>query len=243
VAAADIAIRPGRSCTGGFSGARNRRYLGGRREADLSIEGPLAHLKEHPELIDADLREVARLVPAGAALLDIGAGRGSFVEAAARRGFRAVALDLQPEAAGVWRQARLAGVVADGGMAPFRAAEFDLVRMKEVIEHVAAPLALVREARRILKPGGIIFAHVPTPYSQLYPVGNFWDDYTHVRPFSRLGLTRLFTDAGLELVRIDAYTAGRNPLERAAGKVLGRLLPHIYRVIARNPVQAEAERG
>jgi SAM-dependent methyltransferase len=107
--------------------------------------------------------------------------------------------------------------------------------MKEVIEHVEEPLALVREARRVLRPGGVLIAHTPTPYSQMYPVGNFWDDYTHVRPFSRLGLKRLMADAGMEIVRIEAYVSGRNSIERMMGKVLARVFPHIYKVTARRP--------
>lgn len=196
-------------------------------------EGPLAHLKEHPELVEADLKLIARHLPRGSRLLDIGAGRGSFVAAARRAGYQALGLDLQAEAPVVWRAAAIEGVLGDGAKAPFASGSFDLVRLKEVIEHVQDPLALVRESKRLLKPGGIVIAHVPTPFSQLYPVGNFWDDYTHVRPLSRTGLQRLFADAGLQVLHIDAYMAGRNPVERAVGKIISRVLPHIYRVTAR----------
>jgi SAM-dependent methyltransferase len=198
----------------------------------VTSEGPLAHLHEHPELIDADLAWIARRLPAGSRILDVGAGRGSFVKEARRRGLEALGLELQIEAPRIWRRDGVPGVLGNGAAAPFRDACFDLVRLKEVIEHVEDPLSLVREARRLLRPGGLMIAHVPSPYSQLYPVGNFWDDYTHVRPFSRFGLQRLFADAGLQVLRIDGYVAGRNPLERALGKVLARVLPHIYRVVA-----------
>jgi SAM-dependent methyltransferase len=201
----------------------------------VTNEGPLLHLYEHPELIDADLRYLARTLSAGARILDIGAGRGAFVREAGSRGYAAIALDMQPEAPTVWGHDGVPGVVADGAVTPFVAGAFTVVRMKEVIEHVTDPLALVCEAKRLLAPGGLLVAHVPTPYSQLYPVGNFWDDYTHVRPFSRLGLTRLFTDAGLEVVAIEGYVAGRNAFERAAGKLLRYVLPHIYRIVGRRP--------
>lgn len=199
----------------------------------MSSEGPLAHLREHPELIEADLKLIEGSLSAKSRLLDVGAGRGSFVTAAQRRGLAALGLDLQAEAARLWHRDGVAGVVGDGAAAPFRDSCFDLVRMKEVIEHVTDPLSLVREAKRLLRPGGLLIAHVPSPYSQLYPVGNFWDDYTHVRPLSRLGLRRLFADAGLQVLRIDGYVAGRNSIERALGKLLARVLPHIYRVVAR----------
>lgn len=198
----------------------------------MTSEGPLAHLREHEDVIERDLRLILGRCRAGARLLDVGAGRGSFVRAANRRGLRAIALDMQPEASGVWQRDGVAGVVGSGAALPFAAATLDVVRMKEVLEHVEDPLALCHEAKRLLVAGGIFVAHVPTPYSQLYPVGNFWDDYTHVRPFSRMGLRRLIADSGLDLVKIDAYVSGRNHVERALGSILARIFPHIYRLVA-----------
>jgi SAM-dependent methyltransferase len=198
----------------------------------VSGEGPLTHLREHEELIEADLRLIRRYLPAPSRVLDIGAGRGSFVLRARRDGLDAVGLEMEPGAVRVWSKLAVPGVVADGFRTPFVDAAFAVVRMKEVIEHVEDPLALVREARRVLAPGGLFIAHIPTPYSQFYPVGNFWDDYTHVRPLSRTGIQRLLADAGMRVLTIDAYTAGRNAVERALGRVLARVLPHIYRVTA-----------
>jgi SAM-dependent methyltransferase len=166
-------------------------------------------------------------------VLDIGAGRGDFVGGARDRGFRATALDLEAEAVLVWPNLELAGVIGSGADLPFAAAAFEAVRLKEVLEHVNEPLLLVREARRVLKPDGLLLIHVPTQWSQFYPVGNFWDDYTHVRPFSRTGLFRLLADGGFEVLSLAGYTSGRNPVERALGAVLGRTFPHIYRVLAR----------
>jgi SAM-dependent methyltransferase len=104
--------------------------------------------------------------------------------------------------------------------------------LKEIIEHVADPRSLVEGAVRLLRGDGLLLAHVPTPYSQLYPVANFWDDYTHVRPFTRLALHHLMEDCGMRVAEIRGYVGGRNGLERTLARVLGRLAPHVYRVIA-----------
>ena len=196
-------------------------------------EGPLVHLREHRDIVDTDLRLIGERTARGARLLDIGAGRGVFVQAAKQRGIDAYALDLQVEASALWGKEGVNGVIGDGARTPFAAASFDVVRMKEVLEHIEDPLAFVREGRRLLRDAGLIVAHVPTPWSQFYPVANFWDDYTHVRPISRYGLQRLFEDAGLRIELIEGYMSGRNTPERLLGKVLGRVLPHMYRVVAR----------
>lgn len=74
---------------------------------------------------------------------------------------------------------------------PFDDATFDGVIAKDLLEHVPDPSAVVREIRRVLKPGGIVFASSPDAQRWV------WDDYTHVRPFTRRGFRLLFTDAGM----------------------------------------------
>jgi SAM-dependent methyltransferase len=200
---------------------------------DRQDEGPLVHLREHRDIVDTDLKLIAARTAHGARLLDIGAGRGVFARAATEKGIDAFALDLQVEASVLWGKEGIKGVIGDGARMPFAATSFDVVRMKEVLEHVEDPLGFVREGKRLLRDRGVIIAHVPTPWSQFYPVANFWDDYTHVRPISRYGLQRLFEDAGLRIELIEGYMSGRNAPERLLGKVLGRVLPHMYRVVAR----------
>jgi SAM-dependent methyltransferase len=196
------------------------------------LAGPIAHIREHTEIIRDDLKTIQRLLPAPARVLDVGAGPATFVREARARGYDAIALDLEAAAGGVWSSARMPGVIADGGRLPFRHGVFGVVRIKEVIEHVADPRSLLVAASAVLTDGGYVIAHVPSPWSQLYPVANFWDDYTHVRPLTRRGLERLFDDGGFDVLSIHGYVAGRNPLERGIGAIIGRIVPHTYRIVA-----------
>ncbi|HTK28840.1 MAG TPA: class I SAM-dependent methyltransferase [Vicinamibacterales bacterium] len=52
---------------------------------------------------------------------------------------------------------------ADGTRLPFQSGSFDLVLSHAVIEHVGDPAAYLHEARRVLKPGGLLFLQT-APY-------------------------------------------------------------------------------
>ena len=76
---------------------------------------------------------------------------------------------------------------------PFDEESFDGVVLKDVLEHVANPVALVREVRRVLRPGGRVFASSPDAQRWV------WDDYTHRRPFTRKSFRKLFEDQGMRV--------------------------------------------
>lgn len=78
---------------------------------------------------------------------------------------------------------------------PFEDRAFEGVVLKDVLEHVRDPVAVVREARRVLAEGGRLYAS--SPDAQRWA----WDDYTHVRPFTLRGYRRLFADNGFVVDR------------------------------------------
>ena len=122
-----------------------------------------------------------------------------------------------------------------GERLPLATAAFDVVRLKEVLEHVQAPLPMAAEMRRVLRPGGTFLCYVPTQWSQLYPFpANFYDDYTHVRAFSRVGLGRLLEDAGFTDIEIDGYTPPLRDWQRPIGAIASRVFPFLWRATARN---------
>lgn len=79
---------------------------------------------------------------------------------------------------------------------PLPDASFDGVIMKDLLEHVGDPAAVVAEARRVLRPGGRAFASSPDAQRWV------WDDYTHRRPFTRRAFRLLFGDAGYTVERV-----------------------------------------
>ena len=108
-------------------------------------------------------------------VLDDGCGGGGMSVSFAEEAQTVVAIDLADRFrdAGTRLAAEMGGPKprfsrADGTVLPFRDASFDLVISHAVIEHVKNPGAYLREARRVLRPGGRLFLET-APY--LSPTG------------------------------------------------------------------------
>ena len=94
-------------------------------------------------------------LPAGARVLDLGAGPGSFPSQ--RQDILVVRLDLE-------RPHRLGPgsyVLADAARMPFPPASFDLVVSNHSLEHFTELEATVREIGRVVKPDGVLYVAVP----------------------------------------------------------------------------------
>lgn len=98
-------------------------------------------------------------------VLDLGCGPGSITVGLASGARLVVGVDLRADgfgpARGHLRQHGIAGVhfvAGDGGRLPFPTACFDAVLLHSILEAARDPSALVREAHRVLVPGGIVAA-------------------------------------------------------------------------------------
>ncbi len=98
-------------------------------------------------------RSRAALVPPGpGVLLDVGCGGGLLAPHV--RGYRHVGVDQSASALAVAARHGVEVVQADAAALPFPDASFDVVVAGEVLEHVADLEGTVREALRVLRPGG-----------------------------------------------------------------------------------------
>jgi glycosyltransferase involved in cell wall biosynthesis len=124
---------------------------------------------------------------------------------------------------------------------PFPDESFDAVIVKDLLEHVLDPVAVVREVQRVLRPGGCVFASSPDAQRWV------WDDYTHRRPYTLTGYKRLFRDQGLSVDRAGyesvmpgigiisgLTTARRRPKPLAALARVGIVRRNVW-VLARRP--------
>jgi len=122
-------------------------------------DGVYTHTRAH-DLDVAAKRLNAYKLHVGAKLLDVGAGNGAFVQVAMEIGLDAWGQD--PAAQNESDRTYL-GHLAD---VAFPTADFDVVTIHDVLEHVPDPVAFLEEVKRILKPGGRLILDFP----------RFWDE-------------------------------------------------------------------
>jgi SAM-dependent methyltransferase len=138
-------------------------------------------------------RDVTRHFERTDKLLDVGCGSAWLAE----HFDDYTGIDASPDAAARAAERGRNVITADVGEPfPFADQSFDAVVMKDLLEHVGDPVAVVREARRVVKPGGRVFASSPDAQRWV------WDDYTHVRPFTRKGYRLLFADNGFAVEHV-----------------------------------------
>ena len=138
-------------------------------------------------------RDVTRHFERSHKLLDVGCGSAWLAE----HFDDYTGIDASPDAAVRAAERGRNVITADvQGHLPFPDETFDAVVMKDLLEHLLDPVATVRQAHRVLKPDGLVFASSPDAQRWV------WDDYTHVRPFSRKSFRLLFGDNGFEVDRL-----------------------------------------
>jgi SAM-dependent methyltransferase len=144
-----------------------------------------------------------RLAGAGP-VLDLGCGRGYWMEQLAQRGMAAVGVEHDPARAR--RAARFGPVVAgDGAHLPVADASIGAVWCLHVLHHLPDPAGVLAEARRVLRPGGTLILAETVEDNPLLRAGRrLHDSWDGVGIHARFTARSLLDDvAGAGLVPVE----------------------------------------
>jgi O-antigen chain-terminating methyltransferase len=152
-----------------------------------SLRGPECETRQKLGIYLWTLRGLS--VPPGP-WLDLGCGRGEWLEIVCSAGERAQGVDSNPAAVAYCRDKGLNAVEREAGDS-LRAApsqSLAVITAFHLVEHLppAELLALVREAARVLVPGGLLVLETPDPANLVVGSHRFWQDPTHCRPIPLL---------------------------------------------------------
>jgi len=182
------------------------------------------------EAICAFMARAATSLPAGARVLDAGAGDAPYRELFAHCEYRT-----SDWSNSVHEGGRAADVIASLDALPLPDGQLDAVLNTQVLEHVADPQKVLDELARVLAPGGELWLTVPL-VNELHE-----EPYDFFR-YTPYGLTALFERAGLEVVSIEPLTgyyttlamllrhAGLITGVRDRGDILRRILAGVCRI-------------
>jgi SAM-dependent methyltransferase len=168
--------------------------------------------------LTTDLAVLERLVaPSGKDVLDVGCGAGRLVRQLTERGARVVGLEVSAE--------QLApALAADDGLGaryevgvaqalPFADASVDVVVFMRSLHHlpVAEQTPALREARRVLRAGGVVYAAEPLPEGNFYELTRLVEDELEVRRAAQRALAGAAEVGLVGVTTVEYEIDGRYP--------------------------------
>jgi 2-polyprenyl-3-methyl-5-hydroxy-6-metoxy-1,4-benzoquinol methylase len=146
----------------------------------------------------------------GMSVLDVGCFTGDFLGLMSERNASVWGVELQADACAIASK-RFPGRIVNGDIAQANFVEhsFDIVSLLGVIEHVADPLALLKQAGRLLREGGILLIQTPNSGSILSRcMRGYWPPCApveHIHLMSTTGLSRALWRLGFTEIRTNAH--------------------------------------
>jgi len=133
-------------------------------------------------------------------ILEIGCGMGDFLKAFRSEGFNCRGVDLSDQSVRDLKDVQKCDLSKE--KLPYADETFDVVYHKSLIEHLVDPSNLMSETMRVLKQSGKVVILTPDWQTQMQ---TFYDDYTHVRPYTVSSLKGLLNMHGFNGVYVERF--------------------------------------
>ncbi len=165
-----------------------------------------------PPIVDANTRQLLdTLEVRGKELLDVGCGDGQLVRALTRAGARVTGVECGALPLARARTLESAGeeyyVEGVAECLPFNDSSRDIVVFFNSLHHVAVPQQgqALREAARVLRPGGFIYLAEPLAEGPNFEAGKAIDDETRVRASALVAIQESYKNSSLQQVLEVSY--------------------------------------
>ena len=178
-------------------------------------------------------------------IIDLGCGRGEWLEVLREQGLQAVGVDTNEAQAEAARTLGLHVEIDDAISYLSRQKErsVDFISAFHLIEHLEFPVLthLLKECLRVLKPEGRLLLETPNPQSLIVGAYKFWFDPTHVRPYPPELIGQLLESLGFRQIDVlPLHPDGRNfeyrELHGLAEPIANLLVgPLDYAILCRRP--------
>jgi 2-polyprenyl-3-methyl-5-hydroxy-6-metoxy-1,4-benzoquinol methylase len=190
------------------------------QEARLIFDGKASHHRDPNYL--GEIKAIERFAKPGR-LLDVGCNIGMLLRLAIRRGWDGVGLEPSPS---------LAGLAKKHGFPVYNCflhevpeaenASFDVVAFSDVFEHITTPIAFLRDARRLLKPNGVLYVKVPNAKWSIFkmkalamlgrrPAQGLWDAYEHIVHYTDKTLREMLSKGGFTILGLSTERPVQTP--------------------------------
>ena len=135
-------------------------------------------------------------INSGSKVIDLGYGDGSFLKSLERNKVECKGYDYDT-------------INFENDKIPEASNTIDFITSNSVIEHLNDCTNLLQEAHRILKPGGKLILITPNFF---FDYKNFYDDPTHVNPFTIEKLETLLDMSGFKNIKVLPWIVMKSPI-------------------------------
>lgn len=157
------------------------------------------------------LVQFVKNLPKNAKVLDAGCGVGKALKTilAYRPDVKVYAMDITDMRDYIPKEVPFQIGVVEKVHEMYEASFFDAIICQHVFEHLLYPMPAMEAFKKVLKTGGKLFLETPNwsrailPFSETF----FWNDYTHIRIFTRFTMERLFHDYYFDIEEIKTVSS------------------------------------
>lgn len=136
-------------------------------------------------------------------LLDYGCGPGDMLLVARKLGVKTYGIDLFQRSVDMAKQRGLKVDLGDyrALSKKYKKGFFDAIFIQSVVEHMHEPITELSALKPYIKKGGYLIISSPTPSTY------FWDDPTHVRPYTPKSFKTLGEILGMKIIEVNYVLA------------------------------------